>query len=39
MEQKRTGLPYVFTLAKEERGKLGLGMLLAVFRVSGYIPV
>ena len=31
MEQKRTGLPYVFTLAKEERGKLGLGMLLAVF--------
>ncbi|MFR3344072.1 MAG: hypothetical protein ACLTS6_08635 [Anaerobutyricum sp.] len=31
MEQKRIGLPYVFTLAKEERGKLGLGMLLAVF--------
>ena len=30
MEQKRIGLPYVFTLAKEERGKLGLGMLLAV---------
>lgn len=31
MEQKRTGLSYVFTLAKEERGKLSLGMLLAVF--------
>lgn len=30
MEQKRTGLSYVFTLAKGERGKLGVGMLLAV---------
>ena len=28
MEQKRTGLSYVFTLAKGERGKLGVGMLL-----------
>ena len=30
MEQKRTGLSYVFTLARGERGKLGVGMLLAV---------
>lgn len=30
MEQKRTGLSYVFTLAKGERGKLGAGMFLAV---------
>ena len=30
MEQKRTGLSYVFTLAKEELGKLGMGMFLAV---------
>lgn len=30
MEQKRTGLSYVFTLAKEERGKLGIGMFLAI---------
>ena len=30
MEQKRTGLSYVFTLARGERGKLGEGMLLAV---------
>lgn len=28
MEQKRTGLSYVFTLAKEERGKLSLGMIV-----------
>lgn len=31
MEQKRTGLSYVFTLAREELGKLGMGMALAVF--------
>ena len=30
MEQKRTGLSYVFTLAREELGKLGMGMFLAV---------
>lgn len=30
MEQKRTRLSYVFTLARGERGKLGVGMLLAV---------
>jgi ATP-binding cassette subfamily B protein IrtA len=30
MEQKRTGLSYVFTLARDERGKLGAGMFLAV---------
>lgn len=30
MEQKRTGLSYVFTLAKGERGKLVAGMLLDV---------
>lgn len=30
MKEKRTGLSYVFTLAKGERGKLGVGMLLAV---------
>ena len=30
MEQKRTGLSYVFTLAREEFGKLGMGMFLAV---------
>lgn len=31
MEQKRTGLSYVFTLAKGERGKLAAGMILDVF--------
>lgn len=30
MEQKRTGLSYVFTLAREELGKLVMGMFLAV---------
>lgn len=30
MEQKRTGLSYVFTLVRGERGKLGVGMLLSV---------
>lgn len=30
MEQKRTGLSYVFTLAKGERGKLVAGMALDV---------
>lgn len=30
MKEKRTGLSYVFTLAKGERGKLGVGMLFAV---------
>lgn len=39
MEQKRTGLSYVFTLAKEERGKLSLGMLLAVFSSAlSFVP-
>lgn len=30
MNQERTGLPYVFALAKGEKVKLGFGMLLAV---------
>jgi len=30
MKQKRTGLSYIFTLAKGDRGKLGIGMTLAV---------
>ncbi len=39
MEQKRTGLSYVFTLAKGERGKLGVGMFLAVFcSALSFIP-
>ncbi len=35
MEQKRTGLSYVFPL-RGERGKLGVGMLLAVLFVRPY---
>ena len=29
-EEKSTGLSYAFTLAKEEKGRLGIGMVLAV---------
>lgn len=39
MEQKRTGLFYVFTLAKGDRGKLGIGMALAVLcSALSFIP-
>lgn len=35
MEQKRTGLFYIFTLAKGDRGKLGIGMTLTIiFAIS-----
>lgn len=39
MEQKRTGLSYVFTLAKGERKKLGMGMFLAVLcQTLSFVP-
>ena len=38
MEQKRTGLSYVFTLARGERGKLGVGLLAVLCSALSLIP-
>lgn len=39
MDEKRTGLSYVFTLARKERGKLGAGMFLAVLSSAlSFVP-
>lgn len=39
MDEKRTGLSYVFTLARKERRKLGAGMFLAVLSSAlSFVP-